>query len=275
MKKLYLVIAACAFSFGISAQSQATIQLTKGKAYTISNLITTQSTTNVMGQDMESNILSGTTYSMEVADASKAGYTLKNTIKSINMKMEMMGQEMKYDSNDPADANSPMAAGVSEYIGKPIVLNVDASGKILKVSTDANSGSALSEQLSKSGFGTQVAFLALPADVKVGDKWSVNDPDTSAISNKIDYVVKSIDGNKVTLDFSGTTKAKGTIENNGMEIHTNTTGTITGTAIVDKLTGITLSSKSTSKATGSVEVQGQEFPTQATVESTTTTTEAK
>ncbi len=274
MKKLFLTGAALLFGFGLFAQNGNTIQLTKGKKYKLETKMVTQSKTNIQGQDMESNMNLSTVYNLEVSDASNSQYSIGSTIKAVKLEMSNMGQEMKYDSDDTTQSNNPMAAGLSEYLNKQQNVVLDNSGKVVKVAGETSTENPMAKQFENSGYGTQAAFVALPANVKAGDTWTANVVD-SGVTTTTHYTVKSVDGNSVTLDYTGETKVKMTIETQGMEVHTTTQGTFTGTALVDKSTGVVQKSKVNSKSTGTVEAMGQEFPTESTVVTESSVNEIK
>lgn len=273
MKKLNLIAVSMFLGFSAMAQNTNSLQLTQGKSYNVTSNIQTTSKTSVQGQDMETSINMKALYNMSVAGSQSNQYSINSTIKSIKMEMSQMGMDMKYDSDDPKDASSPLAEGLSSVLNKPQTVKLDNQGNVVKGPADNSAdASPILKQFENSGYGTQAAFIALPVNVKVGDTWTVSNND-SGVSNITHYTIKSIDNNLVNLDVSGETKADMTVENQGMEIHTKTAGTFTGTAIV-ATTGVLQNSKITTSSKGNVEVMGQEMPTETTVVSETTVTES-
>lgn len=276
MKRVLFLATAFTFAVSASAQNGGMIKLEKGKKYKIENKVVTNNVTDIQGQQMESNMDIAVTYNMEVADFAGGRYTIKSTLSSVKMKTQMMGQEFSYDSDDPSSSGGPLSVGVADIVGKQTAIVVDNSGQ--SVEEEKVKGSAASpivEQLGGSDYGVKAAVIALPANLKVGDTWNVSDPETAAVINNLTYTVRAIDGNVATLAFTGTTKSKTTVENAGMEIHTNSSGKVEGEATVDKNTGLVKGAKSKSESTGTVEVMGQEFPLQATITSETTVSEVK
>ena len=163
-----------------------------------------------------------------------------------------------------------MGTVLKDYINKPKDIETDRSGNITKAPQDTAAGAMAAQMnFAQTGYGTQLAFLALPKNAKAGAAWSDSSND-GAISRKTNYSIKSMAGNVATVSFEGTMATKSTIEQQGMEVSTNTTGKFSGEETVDIKTGIIQSSNTTSDASGTVSAMGQEFPTSAKVTSTTT-----
>lgn len=274
MKRIHLLTAGILLCFTSMAQTPATLNLNKGSVYQVESKIQTNSKTNYMGQDMESKVDMVSVYEMKVADASDNKYTINSKVSALKMDMANMGQEMKYDSEDSNDTNNPMAAGFKEVLNKEQIVTIDKSGKVIAGINDSTLSSPMMKQLENSGFGSNLAFVAIPKNVKTGDSWTVTEGDTTGIMNTIHYTVKSVEGDLVNLDFTGETKSNLTVEANGMEVKTHTTGTSKGSTIVNK-SGVVQSSKASVKASGTVSVMGQDMPTETVVESDTTVKKIK
>lgn len=276
MKRILFIATAFTFAVSASAQNGGIIKLEKGKKYKVENKITTNNVTDVQGQQVESNVDVSVTYNMEIADFAGDRYTIKSTLSSVRMKANMMGQEFNYDSDDPSSSGGPLSVGVADIVGKQTTIVVDNSGRPVEEEKEKKSEvSSLVNQFGSADYMVKSVVIALPSNLKVGDTWNVSDPETAPVANNITYTVKSIDGNVATLAFTGTTKSKTTVENSGMEIHTNSSGKVEGEVTVDKSTGLVKGNKSTSESTGSVEMMGQEFPLQANMASETTVSEVK
>lgn len=263
MKKTNLLLAV--MFIGSAAFSQSKLSLTKGQTFNVESKMSTETVTEMQGQEMKSDMEITTNYKIEVADANKGNYTLNNTVTGMKFKMSQMGQEMKYDSDDSDNANNPLALGMDKLLNTPHKVRINESGKITGYDTVDVENVALTS-LEQSGFGAEVAFQAMPANLKAGDKWS-DSSTTPELSRKTNYVVKSIAGDLVTLGLSGTLKTDIKMENQGIDIHTVSDGTFTGETVVDRKTGIIHSSKTVSDAKGTVNAMGQEFPVQTKVES--------
>lgn len=269
MKKLHLLVAGILFSIAVSAQNSGTLNLSKGNVYSVESVINTESKTNMMGQEIDSKADVKSVYEITVKDAAVNQYKLGNTVKSMGMNISAAGQEMKFDSQDSADLAGPMGATIRGIINKEQMITIDKSGKVIAGINDSAIVDPSMKQIEASGFGTNLVFIALPANLKVGDTWTAGSDTSSAIQTTTHYTVASISGDLVNLTFTGETKTSMTIENQGMEILTKTAGTLEGSATVSK-SGVVQTSKNTGKASGTVSVMGQEMPIDVIANSETT-----
>ena len=114
-----------------------------------------------------------------------------------------------------------------------------------------------------------MAFLALPKNPKVGASW-IENSDEGGIKRTTNYMIKSIVGNVATIGFEGTVSTEATMQQQGMEMSTKTTGKFSGEEKVDAKSGVVQSNSTTGEASGTVTAMGQDFPTTTKVTSTTT-----
>lgn len=275
MKKIQILVTASIFfsTTSLLAQKNSTLKLPASKTYQVVNTLETTSSTDVQGQSMESTANITSTYNIEVKAKTGENYNLSSTLSHINMNMSMMGQDIKFDSENKDDMNGEFGTALKDYINQPKNLQMDNSGKVTTDSKDT----ALSEmakrlQLDQNGFGTQLAFLPLPANAKVGDSWTEtkSSPDRTTTTN---YSIKDISGNIATISFASTDSVTTTMEQNGMEIAVKTSGKATGEEKVDIKTGVIQSSTTKGDASGTVSAMGQDFPMSTKVTSSTTVKE--
>jgi hypothetical protein len=272
MKKIILLFAAAfSFSTAIHAQTNASLQLAKGQKYVVENKMETSSSTQMQGQTMETKANIASTYNIAINDKTGDKYNLTNTISRIVMNMSMMGNEMSFDSDKKDDMNGQIGEGLKEYINHPQNVVMDNSGKIIDQPGSDSSVSQIAKQLNfaASGYGAQMAFLALPKNLKPGTTWTEK-TDDNGIIRTTNYTVKDIAGNIATVSFTGTVATDTKMEQQGMEITTKTSGKFTGEEKVDSKSGVIQSSNTTADASGTVSAMGQDFPTSSKVNSTTT-----
>jgi hypothetical protein len=272
MKKITLLFsAAIGFSVAATAQSNGSLQLTKGQKYLVENKLTTTSSTQVQGQAMESNANISTVYNIEVKDMASNKINLSNTISNLKMNMTMMGQNINFDSDSTDDMNGEIGSTLKDYINQPKGVVIDHSGHfIASTDTSATSGFAQQMDFDASGYGAEMAFLALPKNAKAGDSWTDNYSGDSTIKKSTTYTIKDIIGNIATVSLAGTVTTQKTMEQNGMEISTKTTGKFSGEEKVNTKTGVIESGSSTIDSAGTVTAMGQDFPTTTKITSTTT-----
>ncbi len=275
MKKIQLFFAAAICSSTVTiAQSNTALKLPTGKTYQVENKLESSSSTDVQGQTMESKANISSTYKIEIKNKAGDDYNLTNTLTHINMNMSMMGQDMSFDSDSTSDMNGEFGSTLTDYINQPKDIQIDHSGKIISAdSTDTSAtGIAARLNLSQTGYGTQLAFLALPAKVKAGTAWT-EITNSDGMSRTTNYTIKDIDGNIATISFNGTDSVETTMEQQGMEISTKTHGNVVGEEKVDIRTGVIQSGSSTGDASGTVSAMGQDFPMKTKITSTTTVKE--
>ena len=273
MKKTFSLLA-IASVISASAFSQGQISLTKGQQYQVDSKVVTASSTEIQGQTMETNVEAATVYNIEVKDVVDNVYTLTNTLKSMKSSTSQMGQEVTFDSEKKEDMDGPVGTALAPAIHVPISVMMSNKGTITpdknekKVVDNTLIGRSIAS-FEASGYGSKIAFLAIPANAKVGDTWSTS-TDTKETKMTTNYTVKEINGDVVTLSIAGTTSNDVTMDNNGMEIEVKTSGKFTGEEKVNSKTGVIQSSNTVTEASGTVAAMGQEFPstTKVTTEST-------
>lgn len=272
MKKIQLFFtAAVCLSTTAIAQSNASLNLQKGQKYQVENKIETSSSTDVNGQSMESKANVTTVYNIEVKDKGANNYNLTNSISHILMNMEMMGQQIDFDSDKKEDIDSQMGTALKDFVNQPKDIQMDNSGKIIADPKDTSDVSAIAKQLNfaQSGYGTEIAFLAIPKNAKVGSTWTETTND-SGINKTTNYTIKEISGNIATVSFTGTIGTNMTMQQNGMDVATKTTGKVSGEEKVNMKSGVIQSSTTTMDASGTFTAMGQDFPTSTKMTSTTT-----
>ena len=272
MKKIPFLIAAafCLSTTGFT-QSNPTLHLQKGQKFQVENKIETTSSTTVQGQAMDSKADITSTYNIEVKDKVNDNYNLSNTISHILMNMEMMGQSINFDSNKQEDMDGMVGESLKDYINKPQDVQMDNSGKIISDPKDTSKASAIAKQLNfaQSGYGTQMTFLAIPKNAKVGTSWTTK-TNAEGIESTNNYTIKEINVDVATVSVDGTVATNMTMQQNGMDVVTKTSGKMSGEEKVNMKTGVIQTSTTTGDASGTVTAMGQDFPSSTKITSTTT-----
>lgn len=275
MKNLKLALFGLFLTGAVSAQNTGKITLTTGQKFNIASVVKTHSVSSMMGQEVVNDMDLSSTYQITVNNASGGNYDLTGVLSRMAMSMSVMGQEMKFDSDNPDDSSNPLADGMDEVLNKPQTFTIDQQGQVVKAA-NAPGSSPILEEMQSNAVGSRAAFLPVSPNMKAGDTFDVNDSDSATgTTSAIKYTVQSINGINATLAFKGTVKAKKTVEQQGMQIDTETSGDIEGKTIVNTKTGIIQSSTSKSKQTGTVGVMGQQFPITVEVDTNVTVSESK
>ncbi len=247
--------------------AQNKFNLKKSDKYEMNMIMKMNLTQEMMGQTMDitSNATSVNTVAVKQADAN--GFVLTNTLSKMKMTGAAMGQEMSYDSENPADKDSQIGQVLGEKIGSTSEVSFDNNGKLTGVKKDPkekdNAGAGMGSMMgagnddSKGGLGLFLANFN-SGSAKVGDTWtdSTGDKETKTVTA---YSIKDIkDGNTVVSFVSNITVSK-TQETNGMEIVVNMTGKSTGESTYNA-DGVLTQSTSNTEMTGTTEVMGNSIP---------------
>jgi len=263
----------------IFAQNVGTVNLSNGQKYSVENKITTTSSSEMQGQSMETTADVTTVYNIEVNDSKNDKYSMTNKIAAVKLNMNSMGQNMSFDSEKKEDMDGQMGSSFKDIVNQPKAVTMDKGGNIV-LSTDADTSTKEStsptdmmlKQLGDPktiGYGAKMAFVAIPADAKVGSSWK--DSTTSeGVTRVTNYLIKSIDNGVATITVSGTETRDTKMEMQGMEINTKTNGTFVGEQTANIKTGVINQNNLTADAKGIISVMGQEIPT--TIKATSATT---
>jgi hypothetical protein len=281
MKELVIfTIATLTFLNGTNAQNIGSLNLSAGKKYAVENKVTTSSTSEMMGQSMETNATVTSLYNISLDELRDNTYKMTNTISALRMSMSTVGQNVNFDSEKKEDMDGPIGSALKGYINQPQPVVMDLSGNIIiakdEDSTLATDSSKQAEIVLKQlgdpreqGFGAKMAFLPVPKNIAPGNVWQ-DSTSGNGVTKLTNYEVKSINGNVATISISGTEKRDTKMEMNSMEISTKTTGKFTGEGTVDITTGVVQHTNITEDASGNISVMGQDIPTAIKVTSETT-----
>jgi hypothetical protein len=263
MKIVFLAIAMLSYT-GSFAQKDSKIKLTRGQKITVT---TNNSMDADMGMAMKNT--SSTKNEIIVLDATADHYTVSNTITSMNLSLDMMGQQTTYDSNNAADRDSEIGKGVSQKINKPDTLQLsNLTGTVIsnKKKTDAadenaNPMSGMMQALGNNGDDLAVsnAFFIIPDGKKAGDSWSDSTTDKGMKIVK-SYTLKSVEKDMATILLTGKTDGATETEMQGMQLLININSTLNGEMQVNTNTSLVAKKTLTTDLTGSIEVMGQSTP---------------
>lgn len=282
MKKFtFLISAALAISSVAVAQSKGSINPSKGQKYFVENKINTVSSSEMMGQTMESKADVTSTYNIEVKDIKDNNFNLVNTFTGLKMNANAMGQDMNFDSDKKEDMDGEIGRNFKDFLNQPKDVVLDKSGNVIlskKTDTAKDNRSAsptamIMKQMGgdpeEQGYGAKMAFEAIPVNAKVGSSWT-DSSSNGGITKVTNYTVKEINGKEAKLVIAGTIVSDVKTEIQDMEIQTKTTGKFTGEEIVDMKTGVVKQNTSTIDASGIISAMGQDIPTTSKMTSVTT-----
>lgn len=269
MKKIVLV--AMMFSaVSLSAQTVAKkVGLTKGQQLEQQSHLQVNMTQEAMGQTVQFKMEGDVTNVVEVKEAVSNGFDISNTIKKVLMNMNAMGQDMKFDSDKKEDLDGQMGQALKGKINVPREFTVSKEGIITNVKTKADSadeaggmmGGMMSGAMEAEKEGASFQSIAnIPLKgVKVGESWNDSTTDKNG-KTFTTYTLKEVNGGNGLVTLSSNMAISREMEQQGMTLQMEMTGTTIGEYTFDVATGIIKTRKSTTKSSGTIEVAGQSMP---------------
>ena len=283
MKKTSIIISAVFTISAVSfAQSNGKLNLSPGQKYLVENKITTTSSSEMMGQTMESKADVSSNYKIEVKEIKGDNINFVNTITGMKMSVTAMGQDMNFDSDKKEDMDGEIGKNFKDVINQPKDVVMDKLGNVIiaqktdtasKVTSSASPTEMMMKQLggdpAEQGYGAKMAFEVIPKGSKLGSSWSDSSSNngTKKVTN---YTLKEMKGDEYTISLKGTIDSEIKTEMQGMEIETKTKGKFAGEEVVDVKTGVIKQNTTNTDASGTVNVMAQEIPTSTKVTSITT-----
>ena len=221
-----------------------------------------------MGQNVDNE--STLTSAVEVKDVNANGYLFSNTVKRMTIKGSGMGQDMNFDSDKKEDMDGQVGQALKDHIGTVQEIQVDKHGKVASTKDSTEKKAGMTDMMSMTGDLTKgqpyPILIQLPGkSVKPGDTWTDSSGTASTLKSVMIYTLKSITADGAIVSFTGTLVKRGTIEQNGMEIQMDMSGTTKGESIYETGSGLLKNTTSSSDIKGTLGVMGQNAPIAATV----------
>jgi hypothetical protein len=276
MEKLLLAALLIAVNL---VQAQTKIKIDKGQKFETSTVTNMSMNMEQMGQSIEISSNINTTNQLEVKMVSKDSSVFASTLSKMKMTGSAMGQDMNYDSENPADKDSEIGKALSKSIGQTTEVTVNESGEITNIKKPSTGDDDAAGMLGMLGGGdekdgTDTGLKGIfanfnTAKVKVGDSWmdsSIADKNKTVNT----YLIKEIKGDEISVNIICNGSKSFTKEQQGMEVLVSMEIKITGDLIYEKSTGILKQSNLLADATGNAEVMGMTIP--VTTKTTTAVT---
>ena len=271
MKK-FLFVVFCFNTIMLSAQTVTRkVGLAKGQQLEEQSHVQVNMTQEAMGQSIEIKVEGDITNLVEIRNAVATNFEVANTVKKILMSMNGMGQDVKFDSDKKEYMDGQLGQAFKGKIGVPREFTVNKEGVITAVKnksdTTEEQGGMMGGMMSgafASGMEKEgAAFNSLAnipvMGVKVGQSWndSTTDENGKAFTT---YTLKEVNGGNGLVTLSGNVAISREIEQQGMTVQMEMTGTTIGEYTFDVSTGIIKTRKATTKSSGTIEVAGQSMP---------------
>ncbi len=238
------------------------IAVTKGQK--LETVSTSKMTMEVMGQNIDNETIA--TNQVEVKSVNEKGFVFANSLKRMLIKGTAMGQEINFDSDKKEDMDGQMGQALKDKIGVEKEISVDKQGKVADIKdTTAGVAGGMTDLISITGDISKgqpyAVLIQLPGrNIKPGESWTDSIGSTETLKTVTTYTLKSIDNEAVLIVFTGTVAKSGTIQQQGMEIQMDISGTVRGDATYDTTTGFLKRNETNSEISGTMGVMGQSAP---------------
>ena len=260
MKKMIFASAMALLLITTNAQ---TSKIPVGKKLQLLSETKINTTVSMMGQEMEVPATTKTFVEVNVKAATATSVTAVVTTKKIGVNLSMMGQETSFDSDDKNIANNPAAADALKNLNKPEEVIIE-NGKLKGSFEIGIRGMMTSGELAKKMFLTLDA-----ANITEGFKWTEeNNTDGSKI-NTI-YTVTKVTATDIEVTATSNIKIAQTIQQMGMDMKQNTSGTISAVSLYDATTAILKADATKIDMTGTMNVMGNDAPISIKIITTST-----
>jgi len=219
-----------------------------------------------MGMQMQNKTVTQT--KVEIKDFIKDSIVSAVTVTRMQISLDMMGQQISFDSDKPEDKDSEMGKEVSDKIGKEILVysnKTSGKGRADKVSevetADKNPLASIMKPgnvLDESGTIESLFFLAAKGK-KEGDTWT----DTSSVNGNKEtktYSIKSIKDGITLISLFTSIQTSTVTEAEGMQMDINMNVKTEGEFSIDSKSFMMKKSTSVSDIDGTIGVMGQSMP---------------
>ena len=215
-----------------------------------------------MGMTMKSNADVAST--IDVTGEKNNAFEVNNTLTTIRMTMEMMGQKTSYNSDSLSDKNSDLGKALSPSVNKPVKFIINKlTGKVFSQDTSLaknDDDNPLSSIMQMSGGQNESlltdAFFMIGTDKKPSSTWVISDSSKEG-KTTTKYTILSVNKNEAQINYETNAVVNTTMEQQGSQVtismDTKTIGKITAdlkSSMVNKKTA-------DSDISGTMEVMGQ------------------
>lgn len=244
------------------------IKLPTGKKMSITIESKLESSTTIMGNQMDIENATSNFTDYEVKTVSDTGYTMNMVLKRVKASVVMSGQEQSFDSDDDAARNNPQLAELFGMINKPNEVEVGAHGASVKgdIGTKAiQMGIPVNEN-------DQAKFILLQNElIKLvqGNQWIDS---TLSEGNRMvnEYTISKTDDLTAEVLVKTTLQVNNTLKQFGMDVKQSLHGTVNSKRLYNKSNGQLIKEASELAISGTMDMMGQSAP--MSIKGTITTT---
>lgn len=265
MKKVNITLIMLALGGALSAQS---IKLPAGKKISVTVESKLESSTTIMGNQMDIENLTSNFADYEVKTVTDTGYTMNMVLKRVKASVSMSGQEQSFDSDDDAARNNPQLAELFSMINKPNEVVVGTHGASVK----GEAGTKALQMGIPVNENDQAKFILLLNEVvklQEGNHWIDS---TVSEGNRMlnDYTISKTDDQTAEVLVKTTLQVNNTLKQFGMDVKQSLHGTVNSKRLYNKSNGQLIKEVSELAISGTMDMMGQSAP--MTIKGAVTTT---
>ncbi len=265
--KTHLLGLALLVSFGSQAQK---IALQKGQQITITTTMNQDVDMTAMGMQMKNATTS--TGQVMIKDSNKDNFITTYKLSKLNLLVDVMGQETKYDSEKPEDKDTDVGKSMAEKIGKEVTVIVNKNtGKASLEAAPVNSPERQDDPNPMGGlmnaFGSvteeanvETVFFLVPTGKKVGESWVDSSSSTDKMKDVRTYTLKSLQNGIADVNLASVMQGSSTTEVQGMAMEISMNMKTDGQILVDTNTSLVKKRSTTANLNGNIEMMGQSIP---------------
>ena len=218
-----------------------------------------------MGQNIEMQNQTEVAESIQLQTNPDKTLRLEKQMNSMRIQMSMMGQDIKFDSNNPDDLATPMGLQIKPILARVVTATIDASGNILVSSApieDANISAALAmfDNGGPDSLALAALFMKAPAQViRSGESWT-EVYQSSGMKQETKYTYLETKDQLASIAFEISSAIEKSAEMQGTTVQTNTKTQAKGTLKLDIRTGLVVYRTIEQTVEGVNNVMGMEIP---------------
>ena len=255
------IIVLLSFSLVSLYASAQNIKLDVGKTFKVTSSVEISGV--AMGIESSRNINSIST--IKVNSIEKDLYKGSNTVTSLKMTGNAMGQDLNYDSDKKDDENSEIGKMMGGNVKKSSELTIDKNtGDIKEIEVEKDENKDMMGMLTGGAKVNPKLFFIEAKTKKLGDKWS-DSTNSEGIKIVNNYEITIVNGNTITISTTGSLKGTTSNDMGGQSMEITTDTKLTGNIVIDSNTGAIKRMVNNAESTNSLEVGGR------TIEATSTT----
>lgn len=244
------------------------ITIKEGQAIKIET--TRKEETNLSGMGLLMNTEAKTTASIKALSSEKATANVSYTLQNVKVTVSAAGQNMSYDSENPADKDSELGQGFADKINKEVKITLNktkgtAEGSAQVASPEKAEENPMEALMSGGGNLSETdavasAFMLFDNKLKPGASWVDSSASTPTLKSIKTYTIASISDGIAKIQLNDTVEGSSTAEIQGTSMDINVKTKSDSEIEVDTKTFLVKKRVTKTEASGSIDVMGQSMP---------------